>query len=204
MRRVLSALLILALAGPPSRLSAQGVSSAQVTDPELAKGIGQVDEGDFDAALITIDGAVRRLQGQASRSRDLSAAYLYLGIAYLGLSQEQAARMRFLEAVKQNQSLQLDPKEYPPRVVQLFQDARREMSAPAATSGPSMAASPYPAARAVDRGGPRAQVDDPPPRPAPTPEPDEGGGGSKTLLIVGGLLVVGGVAAAVALSGGGG
>jgi hypothetical protein len=109
--------------------------------------------------------------------RELSRAYLYLGIAYLGKGHEAAARAKFREAVAKVHDLTLSPDEFPPKVIDLFEAARAE-----ANAAPASAAEPAPA-----------------PAAAPTAKK----GGSKTLLIVGG---VGGAAAVagIALAGGGG
>jgi hypothetical protein len=55
-----------------------------VSDEELSRGIRQVEEGDYDAAIVTLDATARRLAADARRGQDLSQAYLYLGIAYVG------------------------------------------------------------------------------------------------------------------------
>jgi len=93
----------------------------------VVKGVMQVEEGDFDAAIITLDRAARRLATVPERSRDLSHAYLYLGIAYLGKGLEAAAKAQFREALRQIQDLTLSPEKYPPRIIDLLEAARQEM-----------------------------------------------------------------------------
>ena len=74
MQRWLSVLLSLALAGPTQAPSTP-------PDRELETGVQQAQEGDFEAAILTLDGAVRRLTAAGNRPRDLSRAYMYLAIA---------------------------------------------------------------------------------------------------------------------------
>src|SRR5688572_11316251 len=172
--------LVLALmlaAAPAVRAEAQP-SPASVTDPDVALGIRHVDEGDYDAAILVLDLAARRLAQQKAPSHVLSQAYLYLGIAYLAKGHETSAKARFRDALGQVRDLQVTPESFAPRVVEMFEKARGEMrSAP--TGQP--AAAP-------------AAVASPPP-------PKTGGGGGKLLLIGGGLAAAAGVAVA---AGGGG
>ena len=148
-------------------------------DAELQRGIRQVEDGDYDPAIVTLDAAARRLAGDPGRSRDLSQAYLYLGIAYIGKGHEAAAKAKFREAVAQIKDLTLSPDKFPPKVIDLFEAARAEARAQA-TPAPSAAATPAPAAASKK------------------------GGGGKTILIVGGLAAVGGGVALAAGGGGGG
>jgi hypothetical protein len=178
---VLRHALVLCLGGA---LAIGGVPAAQaqttVTDVDVQKGIRLVDDGDYDAAIVVLDTAARRLSGDASKVRELSQAYLYLGIAYVGKGHEAAAKAKFREAVAGIKDLTLSAEKYPPKVINLFEAARDEARAGAAPPAtvPSSTITNVPL-------------------PAKT-----GGGGKKVLLIVGGLAVAGG-GAAVALGGGG-
>lgn len=166
------AVLAAALAGPPALLAA----AAQAPDPALEEGVRQAQEGDFELAVVTLDGVVQKLRGKGS-SGELTRAHVYLGVAYLGLRQEQPARASFLEALRMDPGLQLSRREYPPRIVDFFEEVRR-----------SGAAAP-PAAPAVRRAEAAAPAKK---------------GGSKTPLV---LVALGGAAAAgvaVAAGGGGG
>src|SRR5258705_7416502 len=95
------------------------VVGAQSTEPSLAAGIRQVEEGDYAAAVITLDRAARALESQKDRANELARAYLYLGIAYVGLGSETSARARFREALAQSGDLRLDPEQFPPKVIDL-------------------------------------------------------------------------------------
>ncbi len=64
-------------------------------DPELLAGIRQVESGQFEAAVATLDGVARRLASQAAASgpsAQLAQAYLYLGIAYIGRGQQEGLK----------------------------------------------------------------------------------------------------------------
>jgi hypothetical protein len=103
-------------------------------DPRLAKGIGEVDQGDYDAAIVTLDELVREWAGKPGNAKDLAQAYVYLGVAYLAKGHETAAKARFREALMQSGDLRLGTDQFAPRVVELFEKAREEsrQQAPAA------------------------------------------------------------------------
>jgi hypothetical protein len=119
-------------------LVVQSSSAAQTpptADAELAKGISQAKSGDFDAALLTLDAVARRLESAPAREKDLAQAYLYLGVAYVGLLQESPARDNFKKALKHDKTLTLDPAEFPPRVVRVFEATRTGKSKSALYKG---------------------------------------------------------------------
>jgi hypothetical protein len=109
-------------------------AEAPTTDPEVIKGIKLVDDGDFDAAILTLDNAARRLAADPSKARELSSAYLYLGIAYMGKGHEAAAKAKFREALTQIKDITLSPDKYPPKVIDAFEAARSESKAAAPTA----------------------------------------------------------------------
>jgi hypothetical protein len=174
MRRLLVLSLLAILAA-----SLATVARAGTGDPDIERGIRQVEDGDYDPAIVTLDAAARRLAGDSTRARDLSQAYLYLGIAYIGKGHEAAAKAKFREAVAQVKDLSLSPDKFPPKVIDLFEAARAETVNAAAPAASAATATPAPPAA-------------------------KKGGSGKTLLIVGGLAAVGGGAALAAGGGGGG
>lgn len=153
---------------------------AQTLDADVQKGIAQVDDGDYDGAILTLDNAARRLAPDKTRTNDLAQAYLYLGIAYIGKGREAAAKAKFREAISQIKDLSLAAEKFPPKVIDLFEAAKAD-AAREAEPGPS------------------------PTTPAGTTKPpaaaQKKGGSGKTFLIVGGIAAGGGAAA---LAGGGG
>jgi hypothetical protein len=121
MRRILAAVLSLGLASLPM------LAAAAASDAEVKKGIQQVDDGEYDTAILTLDAAARRLASAPGATEDLAQAYLYLGIAYLAKGQEISARVRFREAVKQARDLSLPPDKFAPKVIEEFERAREDV-----------------------------------------------------------------------------
>lgn len=146
------------LAEPSCSLLVPVPGQAQVgpPDPEVAKGMREVEEGEYDAAILTLDGAARRLAAAGGQSTDLVQSHLYLGVAYLAKGHETAARASFREALTQFRDLRVSPEKFAPRVIEVFEQARREnaqeTAARAATATPVPAPSP-----AAKKGGSRAR-----------------------------------------------
>jgi hypothetical protein len=93
--------------------------------PDVVKGVKQVEDGEFDAAIITLDTAVRTLsKAGAGHTNDLARAYLYLGIAYLGKGQETAAKARFRDALSQVGDMNLPAEKFAPKVIEAFEKAK--------------------------------------------------------------------------------
>jgi ankyrin repeat protein len=137
-------LLALLLAAPNGSLWAQAGGG----DKALADGVRLVEEGDFEGGIPTLEGVVKRVAADKSRSKDLSRAYLYLAIAYLGLSQEASAKAKFIDAIANDPQLKLSPKEFPPKIIQSFEEARRA----SARTAPPMITKQVPYFEAVKRG----------------------------------------------------
>jgi len=171
--------------------SAGPAAQAPVEDEELANGIRQAQEGDFDEAVVTLDGVVRRLAAQPGRAKELARAYTYLAIAYYGLSQEQMAKARFLEAWRADPEMELSSREFPPRILRFLKEAAEE-ARKAGPATPPAGAAPAPAPGAGS--GTTAAASGAPPKK----------GGSKTLPILLGVGAAAGVGVAVAAGGGGG
>ena len=175
--RLVALLLVVAVGLAPAATALQQASA----DAELKEGIRQAQLGDFEKAVVTLDAAARRLAAEGGRSRDLARAYVYLSIAYLGLSQEQKAKAQFLEALKADTDMQFDEGEFPPKVLEFFESAREEAVAEGVVPPAPPPSAETPSAAAT--------------------EPEEKGGGSKKLLLIGGGVAA---VAVVALAAGGG
>jgi hypothetical protein len=120
-------LLALALAAVcPAPAAAQPAASP--ADADIDEGIRLVETGDFERGIVVLDGAVRKLPG-AEHSGARARAYLHLGIAYLGLAQVEAAKDRFRAALTEAGDLTLSTDQFPPPVVDLFDETRRELAA---------------------------------------------------------------------------
>lgn len=125
-------LAVLLTLGPEATLG----QAAAPQDPEVVKGIKLVDDGDLDGAILTLDNAARRLTGDPAKAKDLSQAYLYLGIAYVGKGHEAAAKAKFREALGQIKGLTLSPDRFSPKVIDVFEAARQESARPVAAAAP--------------------------------------------------------------------
>ncbi len=151
---------------------------------ELALGISQTQEGDFDAAVVTLDGVVRRLAREGAPPKTVARAYLYLSIAYFGLYQTEQAKAKFLEALQADPEMEITASAFPPRIYRFLDQVRREAHAQQASEGT-----------------PESPPATPAPELAPRSEEPEKGGSKMPLVLLG----VGGAAAAgVALAVGGG
>ena len=148
-------------------------AEAPPTDTEVIKGIKLVDDGDFDGAIVTLDNAARRLATDPGKAKELSQAYLYLGIAYMGKGHEAAAKAKFREALAQIKDITLSPDKFAPKVIDVFEAARSESQTAKAT------------------------------KPAPAPEKKKGGSKKGILIGVGVAAAAGVGVAVAAGGGGG-
>lgn len=133
---VLSLVVCVALVPSPGR--------GQTPEADLAKGIGLVEEGDFEVAIPVLDGVARRLAAE-KKTKELSKAYLYLAMAYLGLTQEASARARMVDALKSDPDFTPSLKEFPPKLIHIFEEVKRQVVG--ATPVPRPAADPVTALR---------------------------------------------------------
>jgi len=136
LRALVTAFSAAVLAGTPPASPA-----IEIRDPDLEQGVTLVKEGDFEAAVLKLDEAARRLSLEPRGDKELAAAYLYLGIAYLELDQELVARARFKEAAALDRDLRLDPRGFSPQVIRFFDAARQEVETAAKAVGPAPASS---------------------------------------------------------------
>lgn len=130
-RAALAAVLALAL-GMPS-LRAQDAPA----DVEVQKGMREVEEGDYDGAILTLDNAARRLAKDPARIGELAQAYVHLGLAYVAKGREAAARAQFREALLRARDLTLSPDKFPPKVIDLFEASRQDLRREAGQAAPS-------------------------------------------------------------------
>jgi len=166
----------------------------QAGDPETEKGIRQAQEGEFEQAIVTLQGTLPRLLERKASPHDIARAHVYLGVAHLGLNDPVAAKASFVEAIRIDPTLKLSSEEYPPRIVRAFEEARR--SAPPAPA--PVSAAPPTAPPSTPPATPSA------PRSSKAEPPAAKKGGSKLPLVLLGLGAVGGGVALAAGGGGGG
>jgi hypothetical protein len=93
-------------------------------DPDLSSGVRQVEEGDYEGALVTLEPVTRRLA--PSGGPDAVLAFLYLGIAHMALDQREPARLSFRQALDLDPGLELSPEQFSPKVRGALAEARRE------------------------------------------------------------------------------
>ena len=103
--------------------------SPRPSDPELAAGIALVREGDFENAVLKLDTVVRRLLAAPGTQKDAALAYVYLGVAFLELNQEPVARAKFQLAQALDAQMRLDPRQFSPEQIRVFESARAETAA---------------------------------------------------------------------------
>lgn len=192
-----TACLVLVLVGLLAPAQGQPAASPPpvllASDAEVTTGIELVEAGEYNKAILTLDNAARRLAQDPAQTSDLSQAYLYLGIAYLGKGHEAAARARFREALACAKDLSLSPGQYPPKVIDLFEAARDDNARRAAEAARVTPTTPA--------SEPTPSVTEPSTTAPPPAAPAERRGGSRKWLIGGGVAaaaVVGGVVAASA------
>lgn len=118
---------------------------AAPADPQLDQGMRQVQEGELQPGIATLEAVVRRLEHTAGAGHDVALAHVWIAIARLGLNQSNMARASMAAAVKADPRLTLGADEFPPQVVLLFDDVR--------TQAASTAAAPSPAPPAKKGGG---------------------------------------------------
>lgn len=115
--RALVAVLAVVLAAP-------GAAGADA--PTLAQGVRQVEEGDYEGAVPTLEAVRQRLEAEGAPAREQARACLYLGIAHVALDQRDAAKARFREALAHDDGLRLTPDRFSPKVIAVFEEARSE------------------------------------------------------------------------------
>ena len=129
MRASLVLLAAVALAPPPVP------AHAGQSDPALATGTRQVEEGDFEGAIATLEPVVLRLA--PAGGAPAAQACLQLGIARLALGERDAALARFREALVHQPALRLTADRYSPKVLSAFEEARRAREAETRAAGPA-------------------------------------------------------------------
>ena len=105
------------------------LAQSPAPDSELTQGLRQVNEGDFESGIVTLEAVRQRLTGQPDRSKELAQTCLHLGIAYLALDRGDEARTRFRDALVSDPQLRLTPQRFSPKVINAFEEVRRSLPA---------------------------------------------------------------------------
>ncbi len=116
---------LLAILVASSVLPAPIHAGAPASDPDLVKGKELVRRGEYETAVLVLDQVVRRLDGRRHNPM-VADAHLHLGIAYAGLGRSEAARSQFVEALRRDPAITLDPKNAPPAALDIFSEVWRE------------------------------------------------------------------------------
>jgi len=121
LNRVAAVVLVLA--------SASLAAAQPAADAALTKGMAQVQDGQWDDAVSTLNDVVKRLSGAPARKEELAQAYLWLGIAYGQLDSEKSSRASFREAVKLDPRVSL-AEGWPAKVARVFAAVKGEAGSP--------------------------------------------------------------------------
>lgn len=122
-RYVLVLLLIAVSMGwSQSRLSPENVSAT------LMRAEAVYFEARFKDAIDLLLPLDAELQDQQGRTTEKTNVKLQLAVAHVGLNQTAEAKMRFSELYDLDPEYSLDPLQYAPKVLTLFQEARSERS----------------------------------------------------------------------------
>lgn len=108
-------------------ISLSAATAAQLPatpDGAVMSGVAQVKKGDNERGLQTLDRAVKRLGPSKASASDVALAHLYMGVAYANMGQQGLAKDRFREALRADNGVRLDPKEFPPNVIEPFEEVR--------------------------------------------------------------------------------
>lgn len=132
MRRAVSWVLILACGALPAGATAQETTAS--AESGIATGVRQVEEGDFEGAVTSLEAAIARLRGDPQRVRLLVQADIQLAVAHTALDHEPQAVQAFSEAITLDPNLQLPPDRFSPKVLHAFETAREQSAR--RTAGP--------------------------------------------------------------------
>lgn len=111
-----------------------GVSSEKAKNLEraqvlLSKGIELYKNSNFDSAIFELKEAATILNKEIdklSQTGKLINAYLYLGLAYIGLNDNVRAKVQFSEIVRLDRDYKLSADKYSKKVILLFNESRAE------------------------------------------------------------------------------
>jgi hypothetical protein len=124
MRRAVSWLLAVACGAMPAPAAVQDTTASG--ESGIATGVRQVEEGDFEGAVTTLEAAIARLRGDPKRVRLLVQADIQLAVAHVALDHTPQAVQVFTEALTLDPNLRLPPDRFSPKVLSAFETAREQ------------------------------------------------------------------------------
>jgi hypothetical protein len=133
MRRAVSWALIFACGALPVGATAQETTAS--AESGIATGVRQVEEGDFEGAVASLEAAIARLRGDPQRVRLLVQADIQLAVAHTALDHTAQAVQAFSEAITLDPNLRLDPQRFSPKVLRVFETAREQAARRTAAPG---------------------------------------------------------------------
>jgi hypothetical protein len=122
MTRALVTLLAFLCAAPSGR----GAQETAAPGADVAAGVKQVQEGDFEGAIVTLEAAAARLRGDPRSVRLLVQTDIQLGVAHVALEHTPQAVQAFAEALALDPSLRLGADRFSPKVLRTFATAREQ------------------------------------------------------------------------------
>jgi len=120
----MSWVLIVACGALPAGATAQ--ETAASAESGIATGVRQVEEGDFEGAVTTLEAAIARLRGDPQRVRLLVQADIQLAVAHTALDHTAQAVQAFVEAITLDPNLRLPPDRFSPKVLRALETAREQ------------------------------------------------------------------------------
>lgn len=174
MNRILGVLFVTLAALPPP--------GAQETARDLEEAKALYREGRFGQTIARLQTLILRLQSdEGSRAPAIEAeAHLVTALAYVALDDPDAAKASFVRMLRLAPDRQLDPEVYAPKVIALFEEARKSLPAGAEPVGSAP----------------------PPPVTTSSAPPSAGAPSRATWALAGGALGAGGAILVGELSGG--
>lgn len=124
-------------------------------DRELEEAKALYREAKFAQAIAKLDRVVGRLEQMRdlqARRIQLSDAHLHLALSYVALNDPTAAKESLKQMLRADRNRKLDPDVYAPKVIELFEEAKKEVAVE-----PAAAAPPPPSATAK-KGGSKAPL----------------------------------------------
>jgi hypothetical protein len=118
-----------ALLAVVSALAPQATAAPETpatVESAVAAGVRQVEDGDFEAAVPTLESAIARLRGDPARVRLLVQADIQLAVAHVALGDTPAAVQAFTEALTVDPRLRLPAERFSPKVLRAFETARAQ------------------------------------------------------------------------------
>jgi hypothetical protein len=124
MRRAVSWALIVACTAMTAPAATQ--EPTPTAESGIAKGVRQIEEGDYAGAVTSLESAIPRLRGDPARVRLLVQADIQLAVAHAALDHTPQAVQAFSEALTLDPNLRLYEETFSPKVLRALETAREQ------------------------------------------------------------------------------